>query len=276
LKELHALGIIHRDIKPSNVVRKEISLSQRSSGVKTVSRRQQQRKATTPVLGNTMTESMNLGSLESSQTAPLSEEIDLSAQLGRQLKSQRQLFGSFRSAASKYLGLNENSKNGGSDSPAPQNVCDTVSSESTQPSRSSTTGPGTVTASLDIQLADGEPGATLQSCYSDQGSALSLPHETAVRLPSVKKHSKQFTYILIDLGSAVGKQEAAEDAGANLSLALQTFSENAFVGTPAYASPETFVQQASSKLQASNTALSFQLNAIWQYVLKVTLHCTFS
>ena len=249
-------------------------MSQRSSGVKTVSRRQQQRKATTPVLGNTMTESMNLGSLESSQTAPLSEEIDLSAQLGRQLKSQRQLFGSFRSAASKYLGLNENSKNGGSDSPAPQNVCDTVSSESTQPSRTSTTGPGTVTASLDIQLADGEPGATLQSCYSDQGSALFS--STAVRLPSVEKHSKQFTYILIDLGSAVGKQEAAEDAGANLSLALQTFSENAFVGTPAYASPETFVQQASSKLQASNTALSFQLNAIWQYVLKVALHCTFS
>jgi serine/threonine protein kinase len=246
LKDLHALGIIHRDIKPSNVVRKDISLSKRSSGVKTSSRRNRKHKAPTQFLGNTS--DIGFGSQQVSMGAPLTEEIDSNVQSENLLQSNN-FQSSFRSF-SKYFGLHVNYKNGGTASIASQNACDTVGSSSTEPSRSSATGQVTMTASIEIKLPEGEQGAALQSCCSDQLQGLAIcnmPSDAAARVPSVEKHAKQYSYMLIDLGSAIGKQEAAEDAGANLSLALQTFSENAFVGTPAYASPETFIQQASSK-----------------------------
>jgi hypothetical protein len=187
---------------------------------------------------------MSLRSYQISLSTPLTEETEINVQLQ---PSNNLFYGSFRSVVSKVFGPNENTS-GKAASLASQSLCETVGSVSTQRSHSSATGQSTLTASLDMNLAGGESSVALQSCYSDQGLAIlssnNLPHETrAVRLPSVEKQAKVYTYILVDLGSAIGKQEAAEDAGANLSLALQTFSENAFVGTPAYASPEAFVQQ---------------------------------
>jgi hypothetical protein len=195
-------------------------------------------------------------SLGSQLSTSLTEDIDLNAH--SEHLSNKSFHGSFRSVVSKYFGVSENKKHGATASLSSQNDNETSSSVSTQRSHSSATVQGTMTASVDIQLAD----VTLQSYCSDQGLAtLSAGEtaarepcvETAAREPSVEKHAKKhYSYILLDLGSAIGKQDAAEDAGAKMSLALQTFSENAFVGTPAYASPETFVQQASSKLHSAN------------------------
>ncbi len=256
LKDLHALGIIHRDIKPSNLVRKDISVGKRSStGVKSSSRRHHQRKSPPQFIASDNSVNLNVGSHEISLSAPLTEELEFNAESENHLLSNKSFYSSFRSL-SKYFGANGNSKAGAAVSLASQNICDTFGSSSTERSRTSATVPrhGTVTASSDLHLADGMQGATLQSCYSDEVrgiiSSANLTHDVASRVPSVEKHAKQYSYILIDLGSAIGKQEAAEDAGANLSLVLQTFSDNAFVGTPAYASPEAFIQQASSKMHS--------------------------
>jgi hypothetical protein len=76
-----------------------------------------------------------------------------------------------------------------------------------------------------------QPSPMRQSGYSTEGRR------------SPEAGQTRYLYRLIDLGSAIGTLEAAEEVGANLSLALQTYTANAFVGTPAYASPESFVQQ---------------------------------
>jgi serine/threonine protein kinase len=266
LKDLHALGIIHRDIKPSNVVRQEVSLGKRGSGVKTASNRHRQRKGPVQAVYSTANMSLgsqqislNLGSQHTSQSTFLTAEMDSNAQ---PQQSNKPVYGSFRSIIPMIFGSHENNKNGKT---SPLSNSETVGSLSTHRSYSSAAGQSTFTASQEIKLA-GQSSAALQSCYSEQGQAIfssnNLLHETAeTRVPSAEKHAKQYSYILIDLGSAIGKQEAAEDAGANLSLALQTFSENAFVGTPAYASPETFVQQASLKIECI-TCTNFGFNSI--------------
>ena len=252
LKDIHSLGIIHRDIKPSNVVRKVISLTATSAGIKTASRRQRQRKLKGSTKLFESSAIMNhLASQQSSLGAPLTEEIDPTQQTEKLPMPNKSLYGSFKRVASKYFSI-QDSKIRGTASLASTNKGETAGSGSSQRSHSSATGQGTVTASLEIQISEQESDNALQSCYSDQPDQVltistsgNLAQEATVRQPSIERQAKQYTYILIDLGSAIGKQEAAEDAGANLSLALQTFSENAFVGTPAYASPETFVQQAS-------------------------------
>jgi serine/threonine protein kinase len=255
LKDLHSMGLIHRDIKPSNIVRKEFVINKRGSGMKTGSRKSVRRETSSAPLslGN-----ISLGSQEKSLGAPLS--LEMPSETGpivqsEQLSLSSKLFqSSFRSVASKYFGVKPEDTGGATiASLASQIACDSAHSTSSR-SHSSMTGPVTMTASLDIRLADGDPRISVQSNREEQNktttSSQNLKTENATdnttRLPSVERQTKQFTYILIDLGSAIGKKDAAEEAGANLSLALQTFSENAFVGTPAYSSPESFIQQVIS------------------------------
>ena len=107
------------------------------------------------------------------------------------------------------------------------------------------------TTSLEIQCVDSTSAVTSEFSFPEMIGSSSGAKENAQTSDGSaiasrfqpSKSLKKYNYMLIDLGSAIGKQDAAEEAGANISLALQTFSDTAFVGTPAYASPESFLNQ---------------------------------
>ena len=245
LKDLHALGVIHRDIKPSNVVRKYDELriakrgTNRSLGILA-------RSGSSRDLSRNSKEGFLRTSQEFSIHSSESVELNTTVQSERKNRFSGSWLGSFRVAVAGK-GLKQHDAALGSTSSLHLRSSE-MSSSGPRNSNSSTIRQGTTHS--DIPRSPVIMSETRSQEYPSSISPMkdSMPKESEPRPPSNERNIKKFTYMLIDLGSAIGKQDAAEEAGANLSLALQTFSDNAFVGTPAYASPESFTNQVVPSL----------------------------
>ena len=240
LKELHQLGVIHRDVKPANIIRiqkfsaasteRKVSIRAASTYRSDTSLKTSHHTTDTGIRAAVVKQTYDDGDVQSSGSTINFNEFNKSKYC-LNLGSQEAL-GEFQMMDVDCSGpLNVQKGNEGLqvlESPLKEKEKNSMEAEICSESFAATVFPGA--------MAQNTAAPRIQRLESAE----------LVRRGS---HSSEFTYKLIDLGSAVHTRDVSKGrADENSSLA--TFTQNEFAGTPAYSSPESFLDPSAVSFAA--------------------------